>query len=109
MYDKYTLSYKWHCAGHSRRVERGEGMDQRNQTQPAAQPKGKHLFGLVKVGEKGQIVIPKQARDIFDIRPGDQLLMLGDEEQGLAILKADRLQAFAENLLRRAPDKEENT
>jgi AbrB family looped-hinge helix DNA binding protein len=37
------------------------------------------------VGEKGQIVIPKQARDIFGIKPGDTLLLLGDEERGIAI------------------------
>ncbi|MCR5649632.1 MAG: helix-turn-helix domain-containing protein [Lachnospiraceae bacterium] len=50
-------------------------------------PKGKHIFGMVKVGEKGQIVIPAKARKIFDINPGDNLLVLGDEGQGLAIIK----------------------
>ena len=50
-------------------------------------PKGKHIFGMVKVGDKGQIVTPANARKIFDIQPGDNLLILGDEEQGLAILK----------------------
>lgn len=48
------------------------------------QPQGKHAW-TVKVGEKGQIVIPKEAREIFDIRPGDTLIILGDEAQGLAI------------------------
>jgi AbrB family looped-hinge helix DNA binding protein len=47
-------------------------------------PKGKYAW-TVKVGEKGQIVIPKEARDIFDINPGDTLIVLGDEKQGLAI------------------------
>lgn len=47
-------------------------------------PKGKYAW-TVKVGEKGQIVIPKEARDVFGIQPGDTLLMLGDEKQGLAI------------------------
>ena len=47
-------------------------------------PKGKYAW-TATVGEKGQIVIPKQARDIFDIRPGDTLLILGDEDRGLAI------------------------
>ena len=42
--------------------------------------KGQHIFGTVKVGEKGQIVIPKEARQIFDIKAGDTLLVLGDEE-----------------------------
>ena len=50
-------------------------------------PKGKHIFGMVKVGDKGQIVIPAKARKIFDISPGDNLIVLGDEGQGLAIIK----------------------
>jgi len=50
-------------------------------------PKGKHMFGMVKVGEKGQIVIPSKARKIFDIQPGDNLIVLGDEAQGLALIK----------------------
>lgn len=49
-------------------------------------PKGKHFFGSVTVGERGQIVIPQKARKIFGINPGDQLLILGDEERGLAIV-----------------------
>ncbi len=47
-------------------------------------PKGKYAW-TATVGEKGQIVIPKQARDIFEIRPGDTLLLLGDEKRGIAI------------------------
>ena len=54
-------------------------------------PKGKHIFGLVKVGDKGQIVIPAKARKIFGIEPGDNLLVLGDEGQGIAILKEEGL------------------
>lgn len=46
--------------------------------------KGKYAWTVV-VGEKGQIVIPKQAREVFGIKPGDNLLLLGDEEKGLAI------------------------
>lgn len=61
-------------------------------------PKGKHAFGMVTVGEKGQIVIPAKARKIFDIKAGDQLLVLGDEEQGIAIIKEqDVLRCFARN------------
>lgn len=47
-------------------------------------PKGKYAWTAV-VGEKGQIVIPKQARDLFEIKPGDTLLLLGDEKKGIAI------------------------
>ena len=50
-------------------------------------PKGKHAFGMVKVGEKGQIVIPAKARKIFHIQPGDDLIVLGDESSGIAIIK----------------------
>ena len=49
-------------------------------------PKGKHMFGLVKVGDKGQIVITAKARKIFGIEPGDNLVILGDETQGLALI-----------------------
>lgn len=47
-------------------------------------PDGKYAW-TATVGEKGQIVIPKQARDLFGIKPGDTLLLLGDEERGIAI------------------------
>ena len=52
-------------------------------------PKGKHLFGVVTVGDKGQIVIPAKARKLFDISPGDQMVILGDETQGLALIKSE--------------------
>lgn len=52
-------------------------------------PKGKHIFGTVKIGEKGQIVIPKEAREIFHMQPGDSLVVLGDEATGLALVKND--------------------
>jgi len=54
-------------------------------------PRGKHIFGAVTVGEKGQIVIPKKARDVFAITPGDQLMVLGDEGQGLALIKEEAM------------------
>ncbi len=50
---------------------------------------GKHIFGTVKVGEKGQIVIPKDARRIFNINAGDTLLILGDENSGIIVSKPD--------------------
>ena len=50
---------------------------------------GKHLFGTVKIGEKGQILIPKEAREVFGLNPGDKLIMLGDEKRGIALIKMD--------------------
>lgn len=57
-------------------------------------PKGKHAW-TVTVGEKGQIVIPKQARDVFGIKPGDTLIILGDESRGLAIPPKSAFSQFA--------------
>lgn len=59
---------------------------------------GRHVFGTVKVGERGQIVIPKEAREIFGISPGDTLLVLGDEEHGLFISKPETIEHLAEQL-----------
>ena len=61
-------------------------------------PKGKHLFGIVKVGDKGQIVIPARARKIFDINPGDNLVVLGDEGTGIAIMKSDSFLDIADKI-----------
>ena len=58
-------------------------------------PKGHYIFGTVKVGERGQIVIPREARDKFNIKAGDTLLVLGDEKWGIAVTKSDVLQKFA--------------
>ena len=52
---------------------------------------GKYIFGVVKVGDKGQIVIPKDARNVYGIKPGDSLIMLGDE-RGIALLKTEIFQ-----------------
>jgi len=60
--------------------------------------KGKHMFGLVTVGDKGQIVIPVRARRIFNLQPGTQLMVLGEEGQGLALLDARMFMAFAEGM-----------
>ncbi len=54
-------------------------------------PKGKYIFGMAKVGEKGQIVIPAKARTVFHIKPGDNLIILGDEGQGIALIKEENL------------------
>lgn len=68
-------------------------------------PKGKHLFGVVKVGTKGQIVIPKEAREIFDIKPGDNLMILGDETQGIAIMKNEDFLKIAQKIMDAEGDK----
>ncbi|MBQ9477884.1 MAG: AbrB/MazE/SpoVT family DNA-binding domain-containing protein [Bacteroidales bacterium] len=52
---------------------------------------GKYIFGVVKVGDKGQIVIPRDARKVYDIKPGDALLVLGDQ-RGIAMLKTEVFQ-----------------
>ena len=62
-------------------------------------PKGKHIFGTVKVGEKGQIVIPKEARELFGISPGDTLLVLGDEENGVFISKPEVISEAARSVM----------
>ena len=63
------------------------------------QSRDRHIFGTVKVGEKGQIVIPKDARQIFGVQPGDTLLILGDEENGMIVTKPDVLSSLAERIL----------
>ena len=70
-------------------------------------PGGKHIlgkgkaprvFGTAKVGDRGQIVIPKEARDMFQIRPGDTLLILGDEDTGLIVSRPEVLSDIANKL-----------
>lgn len=71
-------------------------------------PKGKHIFGTVKVGERGQIVIPKKAREVFSISHGDSLLVLGDEAQGIAIVKSEDFLQFAQDIFNAQECKEED-
>ena len=59
---------------------------------------GKYMFGVVKVGDKGQIVIPKDARTIYNIQPGDSLMLLGDQK-GMALLKTDIFQAIIDQAM----------
>ena len=58
--------------------------------------KTRHIFGTAKVGDRGQIVIPKEARDVFGIMPGDKLVVLGEEGQGLALCKESDFMANVE-------------
>ncbi len=69
---------------------------------------GKHLlgkqnpqrvFGTAKVGDRGQIVIPKEARDLFGIKPGDTLLILGESETGLIVSRPEVLNNLASEIL----------
>ena len=59
---------------------------------------GTYMFGVVKVGDKGQIVIPRDARKIYDIKPGDTLMMLGDDK-GIALLKTDIFQGIIDQAM----------
>ena len=62
-------------------------------------PKGKYAW-TVTVGDKGQIVIPKQARDLFGIEPGDTLILLGDDKRGIAIPPKNALSDLTNRIFR---------
>ena len=59
----------------------------------------KYIFGISKVGERGQIVIPKEARDVFGIKSGDSLVVLGDSKKGIALAKAEVFSAVTEDIM----------
>ena len=69
-----------------------------NYSHKMEEKEGKYLFGVVKVGDKGQIVIPKEARKIYDVKPGDTLMLLGDQK-GMALLKTDIFQAIVDQAM----------
>lgn len=69
-------------------------------------PQGKYM-ATVRVGEKGQIVIPKGARDLFCIEPGDTLLLMADIKQGIALVQQEVFATLAEHILNAAPADEE--
>ena len=71
-------------------------------TKIAPAPIGKHLWGTVTIGSKGQIVIPKNARDTFDMKEGDRLVVLGDELQGIALIKAEIFEKQMQEMLERS-------
>ena len=58
---------------------------------------GKYAW-MVKIGEKGQFVIPKEARELFDLRPGNEILVLGDKKRGLAVLPKDMQQEYIKRI-----------
>lgn len=61
--------------------------------------KGKYIYGIVTVGERGQIVIPKKARDQFNIKPGDKLVVAGNIKKGIALAKAGVMKEVALKIL----------
>ncbi|MBP0957434.1 MAG: AbrB/MazE/SpoVT family DNA-binding domain-containing protein [Oscillospiraceae bacterium] len=67
--------------------------------------KGKYV-GISKVGEKGQIVIPKEAREMFDIKPGDSLIILCDKDQGMAIVKSDIIESIGDEIFKAKQEQE---
>ena len=68
--------------------------------QTPARRKNRYVFGTVKVGDKGQIVIPKEARDTFGIHPGDTLLVLGDDENGLIVTRPEIVSEMASRIFK---------
>lgn len=62
-------------------------------------PNGKHIFGTVTMNEKGQIVIPKIARDVMELQAGERLVVLGDEHEGIALIKAEIFERNAQKSL----------
>ena len=63
---------------------------------------GKYIFGVVKVGDKGQIVIPRDARNVYGIKPGDALLVLGDKN-GMALVKTEIFQSAIDQVMEGMP------
>lgn len=64
------------------------------------------FVGIAKVGEKGQIVIPKEARDMFDINPGDSIIVLCDRKKGIALLKADAIEDLSDKVFPKGGNKQ---
>lgn len=80
-----------------RKTERG--------TRLLPSPKGKYIFGTVAVNDRGQIVIPKAARDLFGFKSGDRLVVLGAEGEGIALQKAEVFEEMLQKLLAAAEKK----
>lgn len=68
-------------------------------------PKGKHFFGMATIGERGQMVIPKQAREVFGLGAGDKLIIVGDDERGLALVP-ERMMSNFFNMVKTTIDEE---
>lgn len=61
--------------------------------------KGKYAW-MVKIGEKGQFVIPKEARELFELNPGDEILVLGDIERGIAVLPKEKQRGYVKQIFK---------
>ena len=72
------------------------------------QSKGRHIFGTARVGDRGQIVIPKEARSFYQIKTGDTLLILGDDDIGMIITKPDVLSKLTNTILDQIGKEETN-
>ena len=81
--EKYNLLYEKECAMGKNKTDKNK------------------FAGICKVGEKGQIVIPKEIRTMFDINPGDSVIVLCDKEKGIALLKADVIDSLTDKVLKR--------
>ena len=66
--------------------------------------KSKRVFGTARVGDRGQIVIPKEARELFNIRPGDTLLILGEPDTGLVVSRPEVLNNLANEILNKVKE-----
>ena len=66
----------------------------------------RRVFGTAKVGDRGQIVIPKEAREMFNIQPGDTLLILGESDAGLIVSRPEALNDLADKLLNTVKNEE---
>lgn len=69
-------------------------------------PEGKYAW-MVKIGEKGQFVIPKEARDMFGFQPGNEILVLGDRKRGIAILPKDKQSQYIAQIFSEIDEGEE--
>ena len=72
-------------------------------------PKGKHIFGIVTVGERGEIVLPERAREIFGLQRGSRLVVLGNEtagERGIALVESELMFSYAEKIMKQAGKEE---
>lgn len=76
-------------------------------TRIAPAPVGKHLWGMVTIGSKGQIVIPKAARETFNLKEGDSLVVLGDEAEGIALVKSTDFETRMQEALQMSQQKVE--